>query len=309
MTFDEAIERFRAHLANERGLSARTVEAYADDLARLARHVAERDARAVGDVRRVDTELVRSFLGAQRRAGRAPRTIMRRASAARTFFRYLRRCGVIDDDPTELLGRHVVRRSIPTVISEERVARMFDAIDASSARGLRDRAVLEFLYGTGVRLAELVALDVGDFLPLSDRVTVRGKGDRERIVPFGGRAREALLEYWGDRFALAEATDAGLRAYRAEPAFSSDGRRRISRRTVQRIARSHLARVAAAAHMSPHTLRHAFATHLLDRGADLRAVQELLGHASLSTTQIYTHVSVERLRRGYRRAHPRSEDA
>ncbi len=306
MTFDEALERFRVHLEHERALSPRTVAAYADDLARLGAHLAERDATALDDVRRVDADAIRAFLGAQRRAGRSPRTLMRRASAVRAFFRYLRRSGAVDDDPTERLGRHAVRRAIPTVVSEERMERLFTAIDPSTPRGMRDRAVLEFLYGAGVRLAELVALDVGDFLPLGDRVTVRGKGDRERVVPFAGAAREAVLDYWCARFGLARPSDAALRGRADEPAFSSDGTRRISRRTVQRIAHDHLARVASAAHVSPHTLRHAFATHLLDRGADLRTVQELLGHASLSTTQVYTHVSVERLRRGYRRAHPRS---
>ncbi|MDH3196865.1 MAG: tyrosine-type recombinase/integrase, partial [Candidatus Krumholzibacteria bacterium] len=234
-------------------------------------------------------------------------TMMRRGAAIRSFFRYLARRGHVDGDPTVLLGRHGARRTVPTIVSAERIASMMSLADTSTPRGLRDRSVLEFLYGTGVRLGELVALDVGDFLPLSETVRVRGKGDRERVVPFGGEGRAAQMAYWRWRFQFeGEADDDTLGSVADEPAFATARHGRISRRTVQRIAARYLTRVAAVTKASPHVLRHAFATHLLDNGADLRAVQELLGHASLSTTQIYTHVSVEHLKAVYRKAHPRA---
>jgi integrase/recombinase XerC len=195
---------------------------------------------------------------------------------------------------------------VPTIVSEERLRDMMELPDDTTVTGRRDRAVLEFLYGSGVRLRELIGLNVGDFLPLAGgSVVVRGKGGKARIVPFAGRAREAMLAYWAARFATS-ATDAGLRAHAGAPAFAGRPGARVSPRTVQRIVARYLRRVANVSKASPHALRHAFATHMLDHGADLRAVQELLGHASLSTTQIYTHVSIEHLKKVYRKAHPRA---
>ena len=306
MKLDEAIERFREHLSHERDLSPRTVEAYAGDLARMARVVA---GRRGDDVTVTDMDLgeVRAFLAGEVSRGLSSRSMMRRISSIRAFFRYMRRCRVIEDDPTLHLGRRVSRRSIPTVVSAERIEKMMELPDTNQLKGLRDRAVLEFLYGTGVRLSELHALNVADFLPLGETVKVMGKGNKERIVPFGGAARQALFDYWRERLAIpvTQSVEA-VASYADEPAFATERTRRISRRTVQRIASRYIGQVAAITSMSPHTLRHAFATHMLDNGADLRAVQELLGHASLSTTQIYTHVSVEHLKKVYGKAHPRA---
>ena len=233
--------------------------------------------------------------------------MMRKISSIRTFFRFASSRRLVKEDPTLFLAQQIRRRSIPTIVSEERIRRMMELPDTDTLKGLRDRAVLEFLYGTGVRLGEMLSLDVGDFVPPDETIRVVGKGNKERAVPFGGKAREALFDYWRARFGLAgEVTESRLMGLRKEPAFSSDGKRRISARTVQRIAEKYIERVASISATSPHTLRHAFATHLLDNGADLRAVQELLGHESLSTTQIYTHVSVEHLKKVYKKAHPRS---
>jgi integrase/recombinase XerC len=302
MDIDAAIERFRAHLEHERGLSPRTVAAYAGDLALLAAFL-DRPGGGPANVSGITTADLRAFLAGEVGRGLASRSMMRRVAAIRALFRFLHDHGEVASDPTLHLAQRVARRSVPTIVSEERLREMMDIPDITSPGGLRDRAVLEFLYGTGVRLRELVSLNVGDFLPLGEHVIVKGKGGKSRVVPFAGRAREAMLDYWRDRFA---AGDAALRGSARAPAFAGRGAARISPRTVQRIVGRHLRRVASVSKASPHVLRHAFATHMLDHGADLRSVQELLGHASLSTTQIYTHVSVEHLKRVYRKAHPRA---
>lgn len=304
MNFDAAIEKFREHLAHERNLSTRTVEAYVTDLSQLSRFMVERRGRAPRAAA-VTLDDIRAFLAAHVRNGLSSRSTMRKISAIRACFRYLARRGIVAEDPSVHLAQQIARKTIPTVISEERVREMMELPDTGTLAGLRDRAVLEFLYGTGVRLRELVALNVSDFVPLAETVRVRGKGRRERMVPFGGKAREALLAYWGERFSITPDAS-GLRGVLRMPAFSAAVETRISPRTVQRIVARYIKRVATLSATSPHVLRHAFATHLLDNGADLRAVQELLGHASLSTTQIYTHVSVEHLKAVYRKAHPRA---
>jgi integrase/recombinase XerC len=306
MKIDSAIEKFRDHLVHERELSPRTVAAYAADLALLSAHIHERRGEQV-TLRDVAIGDIRSWLGDQTRKGLSGRSMMRRISSTRMFFRYAAKRHLVEDDPTLYLAQQIRRKSIPTIVSEDRVRQMMDLPDTDTRKGLRDLAVLEFLYGTGVRLGEMIALDVGDFIPFAETIRVVGKGDKERAVPFAGKAREALFDYWRDRFGIqGEVGELRLSSLGDEPAFSADGRRRISRRTVQRIAERYIKRVASITATSPHTLRHAFATHLLDNGADLRAVQELLGHESLSTTQIYTHVSVEHLKKVYKKAHPRS---
>jgi len=306
MDIDVTIEKFRDHLAHERELSPRTVEAYVTDLSQLSAHLHQRLGE---NARLADIEIgdIRAFLGAQVKKGMSGRSMMRKISSTRAFFRYAAARRLIAEDPTVYLAQQIKRRSIPTIVSEDRIRQMMDLPDTDTLKGNRDRAVLEFLYGTGVRLGELIALDIGDFVPMGETVRVVGKGDKERVVPFGGKAKEALFDYWKIRFGTDCAVDNRLlSSWRGEAAFATDGRRRISRRTVQRIAEKYIKRVASISATSPHTLRHAFATHLLDNGADLRAVQELLGHESLSTTQIYTHVSVEHLKSVYKKAHPRA---
>ena len=300
MRLDDAIDRFRTHIEHERGLSRRTVEAYSSDLALFARHL-DPDGKKSPDVARVTPHELRAFLAGEVGRGLSSRSMMRRVAALRAFFSFLRARQIVETDPTRQIAQRVSRRSVPTIVSEERLETMMELPDTNSLSGLRDRAVLEFLYGAGVRLRELVALNVLDFLPLGDRVVVRGKGNKSRVVPVGGRAREALVAYWQMRFG-----GDPFSAHGREAAFEGRPGGRVSPRTVQRIVGRYLTRVASVTRASPHALRHAFATHMLDHGADLRAVQELLGHTSLSTTQIYTHVSVEHLKKVYRKAHPRA---
>jgi len=306
MLLDVAIERFRAHLDHERDLSPRTVEAYASDLALFAASLEGRHGDTV-ELDDVSIDDIRAFLRAEVSRGLSNRSMMRRVSAIRSFFHYALRKKLIASDPTAHLGQQPSRKTVPTIISAERIEKMMSLPDTSTLKGLRDRAVLEFLYGTGVRLREMVALDIGDFLPVGgDTIRVLGKGSKERVVAFGREARRAMHSYWADRFGIHGDVEEQLLRFRKEPAFATEREVRISRRTVQRIAQRYISLVASVSGASPHALRHAFATHLLDNGADLRAVQELLGHASLSTTQIYTHVSIEHLKAVYKKAHPRA---
>ena len=300
MHLDEAIERFRTFIEHERGLSPRTVEAYTSDLALFARHL-DPEGESSPNVSSITALNIRAFLAGEVSQGKSSRSMMRRVAALRSFFAFLRARKIVSEDPTRQIAQRMARRSVPTIVSEERLSTMMDLPDGGTLTGLRDRAVLEFLYSAGVRLRELVALNVADFLPLGDRVVVRGKGNKARVVPVGGRAKDGLGAYWRERFG----GDA-LESHGREPAFEGRPGGRVSPRTVQRIVRRYLTRVASVSKASPHALRHAFATHMLDHGADLRAVQELLGHSSLSTTQIYTHVSVEHLKKVYRKAHPRA---
>lgn len=300
MLLDDAIERFREHIAHERGLSARTVEAYSSDLALFARHL-DPDGDHSPQVASITPLELRAFLAGEVGRGLSNRSMMRRVAALRAFFVFLRTRKLVKTDPTRQLAQRVSRRSVPTIVGEERLEEMMSLPDTTTLAGLRDRAVLEFLYGAGVRLREMVALNVGDFLATDDQVIVRGKGNKRRVVPFGGRAKSAVLAYWDVRFGGVPPS-----THAHEPAFTSRAVARVSPRTVQRIVERYLTKVASVSKASPHALRHAFATHMLDHGADLRTVQELLGHSSLSTTQIYTHVSVEHLKKVYRKAHPRA---
>ncbi len=305
MTIDRAIERFESFLRVERGLSANTLQAYMTDLAQFAAFAEQKlKATAAGEVTLRDA---RAFLRAQTETGLATSSVIRKISSLRCFFGWLQKRGYVKTDPTVHLVSPRKRHTLPFVVGEDRIAELMVLPDTSTTLGCRDRALLEFLYGTGVRLSEMVALDVGDFLLGGETLRILGKGAKERLVPWGGEARQWFLVYQKARFGLPAETDwKALSVYRERPAFSARGSGRISTRTVQRVVERYLGRVSMAASLSPHKLRHAFATHLLDNGADLRAVQELLGHESLSTTQNYTHVTTKRLRAVYRKAHPRS---
>lgn len=294
----ELIEGYLDHLRYQRNMSAATVRAYGSDLTAFAEFLRDSGLPTAPD--RVDPLAVRAWLAKQHRDGQERSSVARRVSALRSFFRHLVREGVVADNPLDRVVTPRVRRRLPRHLNVDEVAILVASPDASKPIGLRDRALLELLYATGLRVSELCSLDLED-LDLHELVLrVVGKGSVERMVPFGSRAAEALRAYLASRHRLQRRgggdPDALFVNYRGG---------RLSSRSVRRTLEQTIRRCAIKHRISPHGLRHSFATHLLDAGADLRSIQELLGHASLSTTQRYTHVTTERLREVYRKAHPR----
>jgi integrase/recombinase XerD len=286
-----ALDEFLDHLALERGLAVNTLAAYRRDLEAHLGFVAE---IGVTPPRETDESHLLRYLGRLRKAGAAPKTVLRKLSAIRSFYRYLVREGVIAADPTAHIESHRLEARLPGVLSLEEVEAMLSKPDTSTARGLRDRALLELLYATGLRVSELTQLEVGDVNLKLGFVRCIGKGSRERIVPVGRRAIEAIERYLASRKSGSTALFPGR----------SGGK--LTRVACWKIIKHYAAMAGVAARVSPHTLRHSFATHLLERGADLRAIQEMLGHADISTTEIYTHVSADHLREVYQSTHPRA---
>jgi integrase/recombinase XerC len=295
-----AREDFAAHLAAERDRSPATVRAYSGDIGSLLEHAGR---RGHADVSTLDLSTLRSWLAQQAARGRARATLARRASSARVFTAWAQRTGRLPVDVGAGLGTPAPHRRLPGVLRADHAAALLDgAVVAADGDPVaaRDRAVLELLYATGVRVGELVALDLDDVDPGRRVLRVLGKGRKDRSVAYGVPAQRAL-----------DAWVASARAQLVGPAsgpalFLGVQGRRLDQRAVRRLVHERLRAVPGAPDLSPHGLRHSAATHLLEGGADLRAVQELLGHASVATTQVYTHVSVERLRRSFEQAHPRA---
>ena len=319
-----AVEAFVAHLRDERGLSGHTVTAYRRDLIQFLQFAGR---AGLTDPGRVEPLLLRRFLALQRTRGLAAASIARKAAALRAAFRFLARRGLVPDDPAAGLGAPRGPKRLPVVLKPRQVDRLLAEPEPVDPIGLRDRAILELLYATGIRVGELCGLGLADVDLAADTVLVLGKGAKQRVVPFGEPARVALLEYLvNGRAAMLPNPDrptpstrasrragaAATPASRWDPAadrealFFNRRRRPMTQRDVRGMLERYRVAAGVPAGTSPHTLRHSYATHLLEGGADLRAVQELLGHVSLTTTQTYTHVSNERLRRVYEQAHPRA---
>lgn len=299
----QQIERFLDHLRVERGLAENTLEAYRRDLARyraflLRRRVRDGAIAAADDVRGFVAHLSAAVHADGRRYQAS--SVARALSAARAFHRFLVREGLAGDDPSAGVVRPKLPRSLPRPISVEEAARLLDGPLDPSPAGLRDRAILELLYGSGLRISELVGLDVDDLDMEEGSVRVLGKGGREREVPLGRAARDALARYLAaGRPALASARSRGA-------LFLNRRGGRLTRQGCARILARRARAAGIEARVTPHTLRHSFATHLLEGGADVRVVQELLGHASVATTQVYTLVTREHLREVYLTTHPRA---
>jgi integrase/recombinase XerC len=304
---DELLADFLAHLQKERDVSPHTVTAYGHDLGRFARFLSEYYGGTSWTWQGVDRLAIRGYMAHLARAGLGKRSIARALSAVRSFYRYLHLTDVVDANPARAVGTPRRDRHLPTYLDRSQAARLFEAAEAAAATGeftaVRNLAILELFYSTGMRLSELCGLNRRDLDLVTQQAKVRGKGRKERIIPVGDHATRALRAYDARRESLV--TSLGSGSDRVAVFLNQRGQR-LSARGVQTAITRCLAGVDEAAGLSVHSLRHTFATHLLDAGADLRAVQELLGHASVSTTQVYTHTSVERLKQVYRKAHPRA---
>jgi len=297
-----AVARFLQFLTVERNASAYTVKSYREDLRTLTEYLAEAhggESPSAGNITVFD---LRGYVAALSEAGYAKTTIARHLAAMRSFFRFGLREGWVKTNPAKPLRSPRKGRSLPHFLSAEELGRLFDAPPPSHPMGLRDRAILETMYSAGLRVSEVVGLDDADLDFEAGLLRIRGKGKRERLAPVGSYATSALHSWLRVR-KLHSQVPSGAEA----PVFVNKFGRRLTTRSVARMLEKYLKITGMDTRTTPHSLRHSFATHLLDRGADIRSVQELLGHKSLVTTQIYTHVSTAVLREVYERAHPRAK--
>lgn len=305
---DELLEQFFEHLRYERNVSEHTLRNYASDLEQFYSYIAPPDAeggaRRAVDVKQIDHITIREWLSSLHTAQKKKTSVARKLAALRTFFQFLVREGVVELNPAKLVATPRLEKKLPNHLSVEDAIRFIETPDIETDLGKRDRAILEFLYATGVRVSELTKLNLNDIDFKEKLVRVTGKRRKQRVLPFGDPALHAILNYLTvrNRFLQNAAPDE-----RDEQAvFLNYQGTRITTRSVGRMVDKYIQICAGIHNISPHSLRHSFATHLLDSGADLRDIQELLGHARLSTTQIYTHVSMEKLIEVYDKTHPKA---
>jgi integrase/recombinase XerC len=298
---EEHLQAFLDHLRLERGASAHTIKAYREDLTALRSFLTQSAGSANSSALDLATTRLRAYLADLHQQGLAKATIARRLASLRTFLKFLCREGVLRKDPSVGLRTPKKRSALPGFLSTTEIESLLEAPDTSTRLGARDRAIFETFYSTGLRVSELVGMNLADLNRESRLVVVRGKGKRERIALLGAAAIRAI-EQWLEVRGQAERS----RPIDRTALFLNHRGGRISPRSVARILGRHLKRAGVTTRASPHTLRHSFATHMLDRGADVRSVQELLGHRSLSSTQIYTHVTSQRMRDVYDKSHPRA---
>ena len=303
---DELIERYVNYLRYERNASPHTVRNYRSDLLQLRDYLAEGRATAAVDVRSVDALRIRGFLSMLFSRQEKKSSIARKLSAVRAFFKFLKREGVLAENPSTLVSTPKQDKTLPRIMTEEEMNTFLDRVAEAAKTGdpamRRDRATLELLYASGLRVSELVGLDLRSVNFGDCMVLVRGKGRKERIVPFGSKAKQALEDYVPVRQRiLLERKKSGQQAL-----FLNVWGERLTTRSVDRLVKKYVRQYGPAVKVSPHSLRHAFASHLLTEGADLRAIQEMLGHTSLATTQKYTQVSIKQLIDVYDKTHPKA---
>ena len=299
---NQYIGDFLSYLEKERGYSKHTCVSYIHDLHRFNDFLIEYTGNPDISIESVDKQAIRHFLGKEFEEGFSAKTIGRRLASIKSFYKYLIKAEVVENNPSIYVKTPKVAKPLPNYVDEKMINALMEAPPANTIAGLRDRAILELFYSTGIRLSELININFVNINFQNNLVKVVGKGNKERLIPFGARAMKAIENYIAKSGRSIESSDKNA------PLFVNSKGERISQRTVQRSVNMYLRLVTEGEHLGPHTLRHSFATHLLDRGADLRAVKDLLGHSSLSSTQIYTHVQPERMKKIYKKAHPHGDN-
>ncbi len=304
----ETLRGFLQYLRN-RNVSPHTVAAYESDITQLLKFISQMKETQVDKLRPADVDVIaiRAFMSDLHRKHISASSAGRKLSAVRTFFRFLRREDLVEHDQSLLVSSPKQGVTVPSHLTIDEMNRLLEMPDGSSPLGRRDRAILELFYASGLRLSELVGLDMESIDVSRKMVRVMGKGRKERLVPFNTAAADAIKAYLKDRAVMTAVAARGARGARA-PLFLNYRGERLSARSVDRLVRRYVAACGTKFGISPHALRHSFATHLLARGADLRAIQELLGHARLSTTQRYTHVNAAQLIGVYKKSHPRASE-
>lgn len=300
------IEKYLKYLQVERNASKHTITSYQNDLTSFLNFCASQDSipEEKVDVHSITRLTIRLWLGELSNDGLAKSSIARKVAALRSFFKYCFKRGHIQKNPAHLLVVPKKDKTLPKTVTEEDLDRMFDGIDISTPQGLQDRAILEIFYGTGIRVSELVGLNVTDVDTRSGQVTVLGKGNKQRIIPIGKTAIKIIEKFKkvrGEMFGKRTDSDA------KKALFLAASGQRIYDRSVRYMVERYLKSASEVTQKSPHVLRHSFATHMLNNGADIRIIKEFLGHANLAATQVYTHTSVERLKNVYQQAHPRAK--
>ena len=291
---DQVLSDFYLYLEKERGFSSHTLQAYKNDLSRFISFL----PNSISGFEKINRKTIRGFLAQEFDVGYSSKTAARRLASIKSLFKYLMRSEQINNNPAVHVKTPKVPQSLPSFINQKVIDELMESPDDSTEIGLRDRAILEFFYSTGIRLGELIALNIGDVDPVKKLVKVYGKGNKERLIPYGNRAKFWLENYLKNR-ALSLNT-----SIKSKPLFVNAKEKRVPSSTVQRRIRNYIKKVAEGQRLGPHILRHSFATHLMDNGADIRAVKDLLGHSSLSSTQVYTHIQPEKMKKVYNQAHP-----
>ncbi len=297
---EELLGKYVRYLEVERDLSPFTVRNYVTDISHFLNFL---KLEEIGSLQNVDHAVVRNYLGQLLDSGMVRTSISRKMSALRSFFRYLNREGFIDNEPLNRVSAPKMEKRLPSFLTSEEVLALLNAADSSSPQGIRDRAVMELLYAAGLRVSEITSLDIGDVELETGQITILGKGSKERMVLMGQPAIEAIRQYleYGRPKLAGTGDDRAL--------FLNRYGRRIAERRIQYLIKKYARQAGISGKVHPHKVRHTFATHMLDGGADLRVVQELLGHTNLSSTQIYTHVTRSQMRRRYLEAHPRGSES
>ncbi len=292
-----AITDYLLYLEQERKYSPYTVIAYRNDINRFVQFYESYQGQSPVDFTAVDKTAIRHFLGHEFEAGYKSRTIARRLASLKSFFKYLVNNEHLNVNPATGIRSPKIDRTLPSYHKDDIIQKLMELPAKDTVIGVRDRAILELFYSTGMRLGELVGLTLGDLDLERKLVKVHGKGNKERLIPFGKSAAQTLQRYFSMR-------GINKKSARTIPVFTGKHSRPLAAVTVQQRVRRYLKRIASTQRKGPHSLRHSFATHLMDRGADIRAVKELLGHSSLSSTQVYTHIQPEKMKKIYQQAHP-----